>query len=89
MEGWEGEKGGKSRRNPRAGLHPMSEILTNILIAELISLAGAATQTFARAANTLAPPLYQTAKTTPSWPVSLQSKSLPRQWSTYSYNDVY
>ena len=35
----------------------MSEILKNVLIAELIWFAGAATQTFVRAANTLAPPL--------------------------------
>jgi len=35
----------------------MFDILKNTLIAELIRLAREATQTFARAANTLAPPM--------------------------------
>ena len=50
---WERERGGEgmtgeSRGLPRVGYHTaMSEVLKNTLIAELISLAGAATQTFA------------------------------------------
>ena len=41
---WEGTE---EKVIPRVGSHPMSEILKNTLIAELIWLTGAATQTFA------------------------------------------
>ena len=42
------ERGRKRKGSPSVGSHkyPISEILKNTLIAELISLAGAATQTF-------------------------------------------